>query len=221
MTKHKKFDKILIQILFFKRLNGDFLEHYFTNNTDLKSEIRTIVYEYQSIRFEFLSDHGVFSKNKIDYGSRLLVETLLKYETRKNLNILDVGCGYGFIGIVVGKILDSTVLMCDINKRALHLTNRNIEKNKIRGSSIISNGYENITKKYDLIITNPPIRAGKKVVLNIVIEARNHLNQNGKLWFVMRKDQGAKSIIKEVEKYGFCKIIEKSKGFYIIMVEFG
>lgn len=202
-------------------MNGDFLEHYFTNNTDLKSEIRTIVYEYQSIRFEFLSDHGVFSKNKIDYGSRLLVETLLKYETRKNLNILDVGCGYGFIGIVVGKILDSTVLMCDINKRALHLTNRNIEKNKIRGSSIISNGYENITKKYDLIITNPPIRAGKKVVLNIVIEARNHLNQNGKLWFVMRKDQGAKSIIKEVEKYGFCKIIEKSKGFYIIMVEFG
>lgn len=221
MTKHKKFDKILIQILFFKRLNGDFLEHYFTNNTDLKSEIRTIVYEYQSIRFEFLSDHGVFSKNKIDYGSRLLVETLLKYETRKNLNILDVGCGYGFIGIVVGKILDSTVLMCDINKRALHLTNRNIEKNKIRGSSIISNGYENITKKYDLIITNPPIRAGKKVVLNIVIEARNYLNQNGKLWFVMRKDQGAKSIIKEVEKYGICKIIEKSKGFYIIMVEFG
>ena len=180
-----------------------------------------IVYEYQSIRFEFLSDHGVFSKNKIDYGSRLLVETLLKYETRKNLNILDVGCGYGFIGIVVGKILDSTVLMCDINKRALHLTNRNIEKNKIRGSSIISNGYENITKKYDLIITNPPIRAGKKVVLNIVIEARNYLNQNGKLWFVMRKDQGAKSIIKEVEKYGICKIIEKSKGFYIIMVEFG
>lgn len=216
----ENFGKILLQIFFLKRLNGDFLEHYFTNNSDLKSEVRTIFYQYQSTSFEFFSDNGVFSKNKIDFGSKLLVETILKNETRNNLNILDVGCGYGFMGIVVSKILDSNVVMCDVNKRALHLTERNIAKNKIRGSSILSNGYEKITGQYDLIITNPPIRAGKVVVLNIVIEAKNHLTKNGILWFVIRKDQGVKSIIKELEKYGTCEIVEKSKGFYIVKTEF-
>lgn len=196
------------------------MEHYFTNNTDLKSCIRTITYQYQSTSFEFFSDNGVFSKDKIDYGSKLLVETLLKYETRKNLEILDVGCGYGFMGIVVSKMLDSSVTLCDVNKRALHLTERNISKNKIRGSAILSNIYENIKNTYDIIITNPPIRAGKDVVLKILTEAKEHLKEEGTLWFVIRKDQGAKSIIKELEKIGTCLVIEKSKGFYIMSAKF-
>ena len=94
-------------------MNGDFLEHYFTNNIDLKSDIRTISYTNQSDSFEFLSDNGVFSKNKIDYGSKLLIETILKNESRKKLTILDVGCGYGFLGIVLAKKLDSEVVMGD------------------------------------------------------------------------------------------------------------
>lgn len=201
-------------------MNGDFLEHYFTNNADLKSEIRTISYHYQSKSFEFFSDNGVFSKDKIDYGSRLLVETILKQEKRNNLSILDIGCGYGFMGIVVASILNSEVTMCDVNKRALHLAERNMSKNKIRGTTILSNAYENIIDQYDIIITNPPIRAGKEVVLDIVINAKNHLKEKGSLWFVVRKDQGAKSIIKEVLKYGTCEIVEKSKGFYIMRAEF-
>lgn len=196
------------------------MEHYFTNNTDLKSCIRTISYQYQSTSFEFFSDNGVFSKDKIDYGSRLLIETLLKNETRKNIEILDVGCGYGFMGIVAAKILDSNVTMCDVNKRALHLAERNISKNKIRGTSLLSSIYENIKDTYDLIITNPPIRAGKDVVLKILTEAKEHLKEEGTLWFVIRKDQGAKSFIKELEKIGTCQIIEKSKGFYIMSAKF-
>ena len=122
-------------------MNGDFLEHYFTNNLELKSEMRVISYEEQSDCFAFLSDNGVFSKSKIDYGSRLLIKTILNTETRNNLTILDVGCGYGFLGVVLAKKLDSEVVMCDVNKRALHLAEQNRLKNKIRGKTILSNSY--------------------------------------------------------------------------------
>lgn len=202
------------------RLNGDFLEHYFTNNENLKSEIRTLSYSYRNHEFLFSSDNGVFSKDKLDFGSKLLIDTFLKNESRKKLDILDVGCGYGFIGITVSYFLDSFVTMCDVNKRALHLANRNIEKNKIRGETIESNIYENITKKYDVILTNPPIRAGKEVVSKILLEAKNHLKQEGTLWFVIRKDQGAKSMLSLLREKAKCEIIEKSKGFYIMKAEF-
>ena len=209
---------LLLNILV--RLNGDFLEHYFTNNEDLKSEIRTIPYSYQNHEFLFMSDNGVFSKNKLDFGSRLLIETFLKEEKRTNLEILDVGCGYGLIGITVSCILDSFVTMCDVNKRALHLATQNIEKNKIKGETILLDGYENITKKYDVIITNPPIRAGKDVVRKILMDAKNYLKENGSLWFVIRKDQGAKSMKAELSNIAECEIIEKSKGFYIMRAKF-
>lgn len=201
-------------------MNGDFLEHYFTNNENLKSEIRTLSYSYRNHEFLFSSDNGVFSKDKLDFGSKLLIDTFLKNESRKKLDILDVGCGYGFIGITVSYFLDSFVTMCDVNKRALHLANRNIEKNKIRGETIESNIYENITKKYDVILTNPPIRAGKEVVSKILLEAKNHLKQEGTLWFVIRKDQGAKSMLSLLREKAKCEIIEKSKGFYIMKAEF-
>lgn len=201
-------------------MNGDFLEHYFTNNLDLKSEMRVISYQEQSESFEFFSDNGVFSKNRIDFGSRLLIDTIIKEETKNHLSILDVGCGYGFLGIVLAKKLDSEVIMCDVNKRALHLAEQNRLKNRIRGQTILSNAYENIEGKYDLIVTNPPIRAGKEIVLNILINAKEHLKKNGALWFVIRKDQGANSILKKVMEYGKCEILKKSKGFYIIRAKF-
>ncbi len=196
------------------------MEHYFTNNNDLKSELKTISYQVESYEFLFLSDNGVFSKNKIDTGSKLLIETFLKQETRTHLEILDVGCGYGFLGVVSSVILDSQVDMCDVNKRALHLANLNLEKNKAKGSTILSNCYENIKKKYDIILTNPPIRAGKNIVLNILENAKKYLKEEGSLWFVIRKDQGAKSIAKILEKSAICTIVEKSKGFYIFQAKF-
>ena len=99
------------------------MEHYFTNNPNLKSELRTIDYSFAGTNFNFTSDNGLFSKDKIDFGSRLLVETILKNKDTAN-NILDVGCGYGFMGIVLAKILNSRVTLIDINKRAVHLTEK-------------------------------------------------------------------------------------------------
>ena len=196
-------------------MNGDFLEHYFTNNTELKSELRNIKYNYKTYSFNFYSDNGVFSKSKIDYGSKLLIETFLEKNQDKINHILDIGCGYGFMGIVLSKILNTKVTLVDVNKRAVHLTKMNIKENQVEANAIESNIYENIEGKYDLIITNPPIRAGKKVVLEILKNSKFYLTEQGSLWFVIRKDQGAKSIVKELLEVFDVKLIEKDKGFYI------
>jgi len=190
------------------------LEHYFTNNSNLKSNLREIDFEYQDIKFKFLSDDGVFSKNKIDYASEVLVKTFLKNVTG-NGNILDIGCGYGFIGIVLGKVLSSKIVLSDVNKRALHLTEENIKKNEVNGQVIESDAYKNISGKYKYIISNPPIRAGNAKVLEILNGAVDYLDSDGELWFVINKNQGAKSIEKRLEKYKKVEILEKSKGFYV------
>ncbi len=190
------------------------MEHYFTNSENLKSEIREINYEINSIPFLFYSDLGVFSKDKIDTGSNILVSTYLTYHTESK-RILDIGCGYGFIGIVLSKITNSFVTLTDINKRALHLTSRNIVKNDVKCEAFVSDAYKEINDIYDIIITNPPIRAGKEKVLEILNNARFSLKDDGELWYVIRKNQGAKSITAELEKNYTVNLVSKSKGFYV------
>ena len=195
------------------------MSHYFENDQNLKSELREIVYKYNSSFFKFNSDNGVFSKNKIDYGSKLLLETYLN-EANVNVRVLDVGCGYGLIGIVIGVITDSYVDMIDVNKRAVHLTNMNIKKYKdFKGNAFLSDAYLNVTDSYDVIITNPPIRVGKSKVLEILEGAFDHLNDNGKLYFVIRKDQGALSIKKILEETKVVDTINRDKGYFIFCVK--
>ena len=192
------------------------MEHYFTNSENLKSEIRCINFSLEAYDFMFKSDNGVFSKNRIDYASLFLVKTFLATNKKEVNSILDIGCGYGFIGITLSKILNKHVDMIDINKRAVHLCKMNILENEV--DCIVSEGniYEGVDKKYDLIITNPPIRAGKKVLMEFLEGGLARLNKDGELWFVISKDQGAKSVKKELEKTSQCEVIEKSKGFWVI-----
>ena len=192
------------------------MEHYFTNNEQLKSARRDINYVLGETDFTFLSDNGVFSKNKIDYGSRFLVETMLKHVNKTQLKILDMGCGYGFIGIVLAKKLDSLVTLVDVNKRALHLAKENTKVNKVEANIIESNIYDNVSDTFDIIVTNPPIRAGKKVVESMLLGASSYLQSDGELWCVIRKDQGAKSMVKALNDNYKTSIIAKSKGFYAI-----
>jgi len=198
-----------------KKETGDSLEQYFTNNPNLKSELRTIIYKYHDYELVFYSDNGVFSKNKLDFGSTLLLNTIYD-NIDDNLDILDVGCGYGFLGISLAKIKKAHITMCDVNKRALHLSLKNCQKNNVQAKVLESNMYENVTNIYDVIITNPPIRAGKEVVYGILDGARDYLKEDGELWMVIRKDQGAKSTMKHLEENYKCTIVAKSKGFYII-----
>ena len=189
---------------------------YFTNDENLKSEYRNIIYKYKDYALNFTSDLGVFSKDRVDYASKLLIETYFEYG-KKNINILDVGCGYGFIGISLSKIMNSNVDMIDINKRAVHLANINIKNLGVNANAFLSNIYENIDKKYDVIITNPPIRAGKSVYMNIIENAKYYLNDDGELWFVMNKNHGAKSTIEKIKDVYDINVLNKSKGFFVIL----
>jgi 16S rRNA (guanine1207-N2)-methyltransferase len=194
------------------------MNQYFENNNNLKSKLRKISYQYQDYVFTFNSDLGVFSKDKIDEGSKLLLETYFKYG-EKDKKILDVGCGIGFLGIGLSRVMNADVDMIDINNRAIHLTEMNIKENKIKAKVWISNIYEKVENKYDCIITNPPIRAGKRVYLTILNDAFNYLNDDGELWFVMRTNHGVKTVIKNLsEKYNV-DILDKSCGFYVVKVK--
>ena len=189
---------------------------YFTNDENLKSEYRNIIYKYKDLTLNFTSDLGVFSKDRVDFASKLLLETYFE-NGKKNINVLDVGCGYGFIGITLSKIMNSNVDMIDVNKRAVHLSNINIKNNNVNANAFISNIYENINKKYDCIITNPPIRAGKSVYMNIIENAAEYLTDDGELWFVMNKDHGAKSTLEKIKNVYDVNVVSKSKGFFVIL----
>ena len=191
------------------------MSHYFENDKNLKSEIKELSYKYDSSFFAFYSDNGVFSKDYIDYGSRLLLESYMK-NARNDIRVLDVGCGYGYLGIVIGVLTNSYVDMIDVNKRAVHLTEKNIKRYKdFKGKAFIRDAYENIKEKYNVIITNPPIRVGKDKVLEILENAFDHMEDDGELYFVIRRDQGALSIKKRLESTQKVEIINKDKGYFV------
>lgn len=170
-------------------------------------------------KFIFYTDNGVFSKDGLDFGSRLLLETIIDEDMGSH--ILDVGCGYGPIGIVLQKMKDIYVDMVDVNLRALHLAERNAKENHCDMVHIFeSNCYQNVSGKYTTIVTNPPIRAGKKIVYDILVNAKEHLENDGKLFLVIRKEQGAKSLISDMEKIYNVEVLERKKGFFIIKCTF-
>ena len=192
------------------------MEHYFTNNDNLKSDFRTIIYKYGDYSLSFMSDLGVFSKDKVDFGSRLLIENFIQ-NGPKSVSLLDVGCGYGIIGLTLACIMHVKPTLIDVNKRALHLTTINAKNLGIEANIYESDAYQNVTTKFDVIITNPPIRAGKQKVMQIILGAYDYLTDDGELWIVMRKDQGAKSAITKLKTIYSVEVREKSKGFYIIV----
>ena len=193
------------------------MEHYYTADPTVKSDERKIEYEIAGNEFVFISDNGVFSKNHVDIATSFLMKTI--YE-ELNGDILDVGCGYGVIGITAAKNENvRSVTMLDINHRALELCKRNSEKNKVdsKVKIIESNGFENVDEKYDIIITNPPIRAGKSVIYKMYEDAKEHLRENGALYLVINKKHGAPSTITYLNTlFGNCEVLDKKTGFNVI-----
>lgn len=190
------------------------MSHYFTNDK-LKSKLEKKVVNIANKTFDFYTDNGVFSKKGLDFGSRTLINTLLNLDIKGN--VLDLGCGYGVIGIIMSSFFDIQIDMVDVNKRAIHLAEMNIKENKVRNiRAFISDGYSSISDKYDVIITNPPIRAGKETVYKFLFGAKEYLKKDGVLYFVINKDQGAKSAIRDLEVIAKVEILKKNKGFFVI-----
>lgn len=187
---------------------------YFTNEK-LVSNIKKTSCFVRGQKFIFNTDNGVFSKDGLDFGSRLLLESIPLEEVGGK--ILDLGCGYGAIGIILNKLVGCSCDMADVNLRALHLAQMNSNLNDCNGTNIFeSNIYSNVTGKYNSIITNPPIRAGKSVVYDMLLGANDYLEENGHLFLVIRKQQGAKSVIRDLGLKYDVDVLKREKGYFIL-----
>ncbi len=195
---------------------GEIMSHYFENDEKVESNEHQINVRIKNVDLKFIVDNGVFSKKGLDFGTRTLLENIVL--EKKDGDILDFGCGYGPIGIYLAKISNFKIDMVDINRRAILLAKRNAKINDVSVNVFESNIYSNVVKKYDYIVTNPPIRVGKKILYDILFEANQHLKEKGQLWLVINKDQGAKSLVKTLANCYEVKIVVKNKGFYIICI---
>lgn len=194
------------------------MDHYFTDNRHLRENRKELSFRFWCFDYTFITDNGVFSKDGIDFGTRVLLATLCKQNELGSL-ILDVGCGYGPIGITLKKIYpDKQFEMVDVNPRAVLLAQDNALKNEVDVTIYESDVYERVVgNTFTDIITNPPIRAGKVVIYKIFEEAFHHLHTGGNLWVVIRKQQGASSAIDKIKDvFGNCNIVHKEKGYYIL-----
>ena len=187
---------------------------YYAENPDAAHDIHELRVELLGEKMTFLTDAGVFSKKMIDFGSQLLLKCL---EVNQGETVLDVGCGYGPLGLSLAKAYGVQATMVDINNRALDLARQNAERNKVEATIFQSNIYEQVKGKFDHVISNPPIRAGKQVVHEIIEKSKDFLGIGGDLTIVIQKKQGAPSAKSKMEDvFGNCEIVKKDKGYYIL-----
>lgn len=187
---------------------------YYEENPTVSHDIHELKVTLLGTPMRFLTDAGVFSKKMVDYGSQVLLNTL---DLESGKTLLDVGCGYGPLGLTLGKVSGIKPTLIDINRRALELAEKNATINQVEAEIYQSNIYENVQGTFDYVISNPPIRAGKAVVHEIIEGAFHHLKDKGSLTIVIQKKQGAPSAKAKMEVvFGNCQIRKKDKGYYIL-----
>jgi len=191
-------------------------DHYYSNQPGAAHDRRILEATLRGKVFRFTSDAGVFSKTGIDYGSRVLIEAM---DIAENARVLDVGCGYGPMGLSAAYLAPKgQVTMVDVNERAVQLAKENAKLNQITNVTILESDLFSAVKgkMFDVILTNPPIRAGKSTVHTIFEEAAVHLNKGGTLWIVIQKKQGAPSAKAKLEElFDTVEEVTKDKGYRI------
>ncbi len=198
------------------------MEHYFTN-TNTEDIRKDINYYINDKVIKFVTSNAVFSKNRVDFGTNLMIKTFLENEKDETSNVLDIGCGYGVVGVTLLNFYNNfNVTMVDVNERAIELAKENAINNGVSEKTEIfqSNIYENVNKKYNYILSNPPIRAGKKVIYEIYEKAYEHLEDEGVLYVVIQKKQGAKSSKEKIESiFGNCELLKRDAGYHIYVAK--
>ncbi len=190
---------------------------YFTNDPNIRSHERIISCYFNETKFDFISDNGVFSKSEIDQGSLVFLKTVTKFYNFQG-NILDLGSGYGTIGLILAHFYKrAKFLLADVNTRACALARENAKRFNLSNVEIRETDcFSNITEKFDYILINPPIRAGKKIIYEMFSQAYSHLTADGKLLIVIRKNQGAETASKFIQSvFNNCTLIDRNKGYYI------
>lgn len=189
---------------------------YYEKNPNTAHDIHELQVRLLDAPMSFLTDAGVFSKKMVDYGSQVLLNAL-DLEGSEGKSLLDVGCGYGPLGLTLAKVYGLDVTLVDINSRALDLAEKNASKNGVSARIFQSDIYDAVEGQFDYVISNPPIRAGKAVVHQVIAGAKEHLKTGGSLTIVIQKKQGAPSAKDKMEEvFGNCQTIKKDKGYYIL-----
>ncbi len=192
------------------------MNHYFSEKPNSVSEPKTFKVHIFNQTFTFKSDVGVFSKDHLDFASRLLVENV---QLKPDQEVLDLGCGVGVIGLLLKSQVDIKLTMVDVNERAIELANRNFQSLNFKAKVIKSDGFSALKKtKFDHIVTNPPIRIGKKSLYEMLETATHHLHEDGALWVVMHKKHGAESLIHFMEQNHKVETVIRKKGFKLLKI---
>jgi len=196
------------------------MSHYYTNDKSLDHEIQHIKFKIKEHEINLDTDRGVFSRNQVDFGTQVLLENI---DFSNDINtIIDMGCGYGPMGIYASKMCpNAQIIMADVNERAVFLASKNLEQNHVKNALVrVSFLFENVEEKADLIMSNPPIRAGKQTVFNLYENAYEHLNLGGVFYAVIQKKQGAPSSVNKLEElFGNCDVITKEKGYWVLLAK--
>lgn len=192
-------------------------DHYYTETPSSAHDERRIRLTALGNGLDFITDAGVFSRDGLDRGTEILLNALPPLQGR----VLDLGCGWGPVGVALGKANPALdIVMTDVNTRAVELARRNLALNGVRAQVVQGDGYANLQGAFDAIITNPPIRAGKALIYGLFDDAQKYLNPGGALYIVIRKQQGAPSALKHLkETWPAAEIIEREAGYWVIRAE--
>ncbi len=192
-------------------------DHYYTENPNSAHDERRIALRALGNDLTFVTDTGVFSRDGLDRGTEVLLEALPPLEGR----VLDLGCGWGAVGVALGKRYPALdIVMTDINSRAVELARRNLAENGVTAAVLQGDGFDAVEGRFDAIVTNPPIRAGKAVIYGLFARARDYLEPDGALYVVIRKQQGAPSALKYLKEiYSRAETVDRASGFHVLRAQ--
>jgi 16S rRNA (guanine1207-N2)-methyltransferase len=192
-------------------------DHYYTENPNSAHDERRIALRALGNDLTFVTDAGVFSRDGLDRGTEVLLEALPPLEGR----VLDLGCGWGAVGVALGKRYPALdIVMTDINSRAVELARRNLAENGVTAAVLQGDGFDAVEGRFDAIVTNPPIRAGKAVIYGLFARARDYLEPDGALYVVIRKQQGAPSALKYLKEiYSRAETVDRASGFHVLRAQ--
>jgi len=198
--------------------NAEGAEHYFTARPKSRVRLGLIRACLRGKQFEFLTASGVFSKSRLDAGTRLLIECMLLPDEGL---VLDMGCGYGAVGIAAGVFNPRLrVVMVDVNSRAVSLARQNVDRNcawnvEVRRGCL----YEPVGDlMFDCVVSNPPVAAGMETLKAIICEAPGHMKAKGLLQLVVRSKVGGKRLCSFFEEaFGGVEVLARESGYRVLV----
>lgn len=196
------------------------MRHYFVPSEHKAEDYFEFSAEFMGKRFAFKSCPDVFSKNQLDYGSLVLVKSIIEHKEVFSGKIMDMCCGYGTIAILLSNFITADYYLSDINSTAVDLAKYNVSKSAKSidiNNIFVGNLFESVDQTFNHIVSNPPIKVGKKYLLDFINQSFEKLEDNGTITVVIKKNLGAGSLKDYMtELFGNCEIWERDKGYYIL-----